>query len=195
MTVNSPAPTTIVIEMDSAFAPHQMELCALAWSPGDIGTNVSGIVDTWDDTTVDVDTMVQEFVDLLKPFFLPTTTFNLYTVYTWGDGSQPPLPVRSQPLGQVGTSVSTTWAKAVSKTLTLRTLIGGIAKIVMLDVPSGNVFGTVNAFGADAATSDLVDAFTAVTNGWSGRDNSRPNVLIKQVTNLNGALQKQYHMV
>lgn len=195
MTPNGLQPAYVEIEYRSAYAPHVMVRPTGAWSPGIPETNVSGTFLSWNGDQIDADTMINDMVQLFQPFFLATTEFELYTVFEWDDAADRFIPRASQPLGLAGTSVSTSWAKAVSKTLNFRSVSGYTAKIVLLDVPSGNTFDPVNAFGADPSTSAVVDAFLDPDQAWSARFNEKPGSFLKQTTTLNDELRKQYHMV
>ena len=192
MTPNSLFPAFVKVDYHSVFGVHSMVLPTRTWSPD--GATVAGTFVDWDDNDTDADDMIQALVTLFLPFFIATTTFDLYTIYTMAAAGAKPVPVASAELGLDGTSVSTTWAKAVQKTFTFRTDLFGILKLVFLDCPSGNNFDRVNAFGADAATLAILAALSADTNAWSARDNGKPDTVVQQATTLNEALRKTYRM-
>lgn len=189
---NSLYPAFVKIDYHSAQGAHVMIIPTLEWHANDI--LVAGEFESWNAGLVDADDKINDLVDLFLPFFLATTTFDFYTIYTMASPTAAAQPVAAASLAKVGTSVSTTWAKAVQKTLIMRTTDFGIMKLVFLDCPSGNNFDPVNAYGVDPATTAIINELKNEDSPWSARDNGRPNTLIKQTTTLNEKLRKEYNM-
>lgn len=192
MAQNSLFPAFVKVDYHTLYGVHSMVLPTLEWVPD--SALVAGKFNSWDASAANADDMIQALVALFAPFFLATTTFDLYTIYTLASAGAKPLPVASAPLDIDGSSVSTSWSKAVQKTLTYRTTEFGVLKHVFLDCPSGNNFDRVNAFGAAADVLAILDELSNEGNAWSARDNGRPTSIMQQSTTLNEALRKQYRM-
>jgi hypothetical protein len=193
MTPNSLFPAFVKIDYHSVWGVHSMVIPTREWSPG-APEDDNGVFTDWLDASRSAVDMITDLVTAFAPFFLATTSFDIFTIYTLASAGAKPLPVSTGELGIDGTSVSTSWDKAVQKTLSFRSEDFGILKLVFLDCPSGNNFDRVNSFDADAASLAILDLLKDNDNGWSARDNSRPNAIIQQATTLNEALRKTYRM-
>lgn len=193
MAPNSLSPASLVIGYHTAFSAHRATLPTLAWLP----TNISGALGSyqaWDLSTIDAEVMVNALVDLLAVLVPVTTVFDTATVYTQATPTSDNIPRRQVALGTVGSNGGGSFPQAVSATLNFKTLGNGDAKIVLLDVPLGS--GGFVALHPPFATafSDIETEYTAVSNAWAGRDDTRPSVLRKVTFDLNDKLQKQYRM-
>jgi len=192
MAPNSLSPASILIKYHTAYSPHTMTIPTKDWIP----TPVSGALGSytaWDGSTIDGEAMVNGLVDALKPFCLPTTSFDEATAYTMASAGAPNIPRKSVPLTQVGTSASTAKSQAVSYTFHFRTLANGVAKLMLLDVPIGsNWFAPIAPAGFDATALALEAAFTNIAAAWSGRDDTQPDYCTKVTFDVNDKLQRMY---
>lgn len=190
---NSPGPTQILINYHSAFGFHKMALNANEWhSTPDV--NGSGAIEAWDATLIDTDDMVKALVTLFAPFFPATVSFDNYIVFTYASPTADPVPVASGALTTIGTSGTPGWSKAVQATLSFRTDLFGIAKIVFLDYDSQDSFDKTVIIPGGSPLEDLRDEFVLDTNGWSGRDGGRPDTYLSATVTLNEKLRKSYRM-
>jgi len=161
-----------------------------------IPTPVSGAIGSylnWQGNPVDAESMVNALVDLLKPFFLASTHFDLVTVYTQATPTADNIPRKSVALSQVGTNGATNPSAAVSATFNFKTTANGDAKLVCLDVPFGsNWLAPLKpaAFSADILA--LAAEFESDLVAWSGRDDTKPDVLRTVTYDVNDELQKKY---
>lgn len=190
---NSPAPTGILINSHSLYAPHKAYMKALEWSPTP-NVNGAGSIATWNAGTIDADDMVQAFVNVLIPFFPTSYAWDNYVIFTYPTPEADPEPMASGSLTQVGTSGSPGWSKAVQQTLTFRTNLFGLARIVMLDADSSDEFDRHTAVPVGGSLEALINVFTDDDNGWSGNDNGRPDVYLGATKTLNEKLRREYRM-
>jgi hypothetical protein len=193
VTPNSLYPAYVDMQYHSAFGTHHMIIPTLNWND-DAATGGAGSFDAWDSSVAAADSMINSLVDLFAPFFKADTHFDLYTIYTLADAEATPQPRVSKALTQVGTSISTSWSKAVETTFTFRTDTFGIRRLVFLDAPSGNLFDKINQFSTSPEAVDIRDALADEGNGWSARDNGRPETLVQITYTLNDKLRREYGM-
>jgi len=193
---NSLFPAAVKIEYDSPYAPHTMILPIAEPNTAVPPALATTTVDTWAGGTIALGTMVTALVDVLKAFYTAGTVFRIASLLKINlpPADQTPIPLFSWGLNIPGTSVSTTWNKATQQTLTFRTAEGGQSKIVMLDHVSFNDFNKIIDLTGQAALQAIVDQWTADTNGWAGRDTSRPLNFLQAAKTLNEALRKSYRM-
>jgi hypothetical protein len=155
--------------------------------------NSDNTFDTWSGSPVNESDMITFYVEALLPFFGANTTFDNYIVYNVPTVDDDPQPVSSGAFtGETGTAGSPGWTKAVQGTFSIRTTNFGVFKITMLDSASGDNFDPSSALGG--AALDLFNLVSDTLNGFSGRDNGRPNVFIKFTQTLNEKLRRSYRM-
>src|SRR5258707_7519334 len=129
MAPNSLSPSYIVISYHSLFGTHKMTLPTRQFTPG-IG---GGTYEAWDASTVDADTMITDFVDLIKPFFPATVSFDFYEIFNKATAIADSVFMFAATLTQVGTSVVAGWSKAAEATFSFKTNANGEYKITLLD--------------------------------------------------------------
>lgn len=190
MTVHSLAPAFVEISYHSAYAPHVMTIPTLDWTPG--GTY--GDFATWSSSSIAADAMIEALVDKLQPFFQATVIFDSFTVFTMEDATAPAIPRASKVLALNGTNIGVGEMKATQGTWSAKTEAGNVAKIVMLDYYHGGDFDRVDFSNVGVDGTAFLDEWFALTNGWSGRDNSRPYFFQQLSITLNEKLRRQYHM-
>lgn len=193
---NSLFPAAVKIEYDTPYAPHTMILPVNTVNVAVPPVLATTTVDTWAGATVPLGTMVTDLINALKVFYTAATSFRLATLLKINNppADQTPIPLFSWTLGIPGTSVSTTWAKAVQQTLTFRTSEQGTSKLVMLDALSFNEFERLVDLTAVPSLQAIVDEWTDPTNGWAGRDSSQPVIFLQATRTLNEALRRAYRM-
>jgi len=190
MAINSLYPAFVQIQYHSAYAPHVMTLPTTQWTPDlDYGTFAC-----WDGSDKAADDMVEELVLLMVPFFKSTVQFDYWTVYTMADPTAPAIPRKGAAIGEPGTSAGTGWDKATQATWSFKTEDGGLSKVVMLDLETGGAFGKITPAGLTGDAAAFVAKWTADTEGWSGRDNSKPDFFLQISYTLNEKLRREYHL-
>lgn len=186
------APAFVKIEYTSSNAPHVMILPTLEWTstgfglPGEFAEHSGG--------STPGDTMVELLVGQMVAMFTSSMEFVNYTIFTQASPSADPVPVFSAPLGVAGSTVSTTWQKAVQITCTSRTTLGGIAKLTFLDAISYDNWDRIVDLAAFAQLDDVFALWSDELFGWSGRDGGRPATFLQATKTLNEKLRRQYHM-
>lgn len=169
--------------------PHTMTIPTNIWNPdGGFGT-----FEAWDSGAPAADTMIEDLVTLMLPFFDPNTVFDNWTIFKQLLPTDEPTPMMGANFtGMVGTNSGASWSAAVELIITARTTNFGIAKLDFLDGASGNNFNPITAFtGAIAA---VVTEWSDPANAWRGRDNGRVNTFLKMTVNLNQKLRKTYRL-
>ena len=195
MAENSLFPAFVKIYSHSAYAPHVNIIPTTEYHLPD-GSHATGYFERHSDgSAVGAGAMVEELVTDMLPFFKATTVFDNWTVFTMDSPTARPLPVFSAAFDSfVGTSASTTWAKAVEHIFTFRTEAFGIMKLVLLDAPSGNSFDKTLDLGGSGAAFEIASDLSNPDNAWSGRDGSLPLTFLQFTTNINQKLRKSYRM-
>lgn len=191
MTAFGLQPSFIKIFETSAFSRHVRTLPIKQWI---IGGGVGGSVTNWSGDIIDVDTMVKALVNKMKVLVPATTSYDYYEVWNYPTVDALPIPVATNALSIVGTSVSTGWSEAVEETFHIQTEAFGKFKLVMLDIPTDNFFGKVAPADFDANVLALIAEITAVDNAWSGRDGARPALAKSATITLNEKLRRSYKL-
>lgn len=191
---NSLSPAFVRIDYTSAWGPHSMTIPSVDVEPTTIGGSIYQFILRGAALPAQVDSAVEDFVDVIKTFFEPTTTFVSYTLFTQAGVDATPVPVEAGNLNVVGTGGATTWDKAVQWTITWRTDAFGIFKLVFLDSLSNNDFNPIRTVVGDAALVALDDYITADVTWVAGRDGGRPNTFLQVAKTLNEKLRRAYRM-
>lgn len=187
-------PSVIRISSQSEFGPHESFVPTLLWTDA-ASTNNHGKFDTWNGGNIDAVDMINDLMDVLKPFFDSTTTFNDWVIFSQADPTAPLVPVQSDSFtGVVGTTTLTGWRKAMQRTMSFRTESFNLFKIVMLDIPNTNNWDKLNTLPGSGIYPDLVALVTDKDHGFSGRDNTRPVSFISATYTLNEKLRRAYRM-
>lgn len=190
MASNSLYPAFVRIHYHSPFGLHTMTLPTLAYStaaPGEVGNFA-----TWDEDSIVAPVMVNNLVAVLLDEYEPTDiTFDSFDIFTMDSPSADPQWQYGEALGDIGTGVDLDgWRQATQATFTFRTSLGGISRLVLLDKPTNNAFGRYTV--PSAPETAIIDEFTAVTNGWAGRDGGRPLVFKNVTVKTNDRLRREY---
>lgn len=194
MAPNSLSPASGVISYHTGFATHKMTIPTSEWFPLGITGDLGSYLDH-DGDPIDAEEMWTDLCNLLKPFVLPTTTFDTVTVYTMATPTSPQIPRASVALGIDGTSVLTGFSEAQSSTFNFKTSGNGDFRLVLLDVPlTATGFRAIHPDGFGAPVTALSDFVTGRTTAITGRDDTVPSVLRKITFDLNDKLQKEYRM-
>jgi len=160
------------------------------WSPGANG----GDIETWNGGTVSGDSMIETFIDLLEPFFPTTVAFDSFTIFTMATPTSPAIAQYSKVSSVVGTNATVAQTKAVQATWSMKTLAGGIFKLVMLDMNNGNSFAKILFSGLNAEAQALLDHLFDPDMGFAGRDGARPSFFLQIAYTLNEKLRRNYYM-
>jgi hypothetical protein len=184
-------PSFVKLFYHSAYAPHVQTIPTKQWYPGIAGL---GFFNNWFELPVDASDMIDAFVAKEKVVMPPGTTFDYWEIWNYPDPDSLPQPVQTGTLGVVGTSAGTGWSKAVEQTFLMRTTGFGLAKLVLLDVPTDNFFGKVAAADFTTPYNDLVNIFMDENWAWSGRDNNRASIVKQATITLNEKLRRSYKL-
>lgn len=190
MTVHDLGPYWIEIYSHSVDAPHVMTLPLKGWSAGvDAGdlTKVGG-------GTVPALTAIQDFVDLLKPFYPTTYTFDYFFIYEKLTPTSVAIPAAGGQLTGNGDQLTPGWSRATQATFLFKTALGGLMKIVLLDFASNNNFAPINFAGLTGDALAFVNYMLGADCVFVGRDGADPQFFLKIAYKLNDELRKQYHL-
>jgi len=163
------------------------------WFPTNL-TGSIGSYQSWLGGGVDAEAMVTALCNALKPFLLPTSSFDSVTVYTQASPTAPNIPRANVALGIVGTSMSSNPSAAFSATFHFVTTAFGKSKLVLLDSPFGSGWlAPLLPAGFSSDVLALQTEFADANNAWSGRDDHAPGSLVKVTYDVNDKLQKMYY--
>jgi len=191
VTPNSLVPSYGVIDYVSAYGAHKATIPTLQWTlGGDYGEYIAHD----DVTVVDAETMWLDFIADLVPFALATTTFNSVTMYNKPTIDAPSVPVAILPVGEVGTSVATSQAKATQSTWNFRTTLFGHMKLVLLDIPVGGGFEKTLPAIWGAPDLAILGALSDLSKAFCGRDNAAIASGISKTYTMNEKLRRAYGM-
>ncbi len=192
MALHDPGPYFIEILYAAAGVPHTMRRSTKDWvDPAD--ADEPGTFDTWNGGSVAADEMIQDFVELLLPFYAADTEFLGATLFHVPVADGPANPVRQFAFtGAIGTDVSASWAQAVQISINMRTQSFNQMRVVLLDAVSGNDFS--KQFAPNVNVAPLVAMLINGDKGWAGADNARPFGFESTTLTLNEKLRRAYHM-
>ena len=194
MSHNSLYPAFVRIDYTSEHGPHSMTIPSVEVAPTTLGGDIYQFVLPSPLLPAQVDSAVEDFVNVIKPFFIPSTVFNAYTLFMMDDPDSDPSPVESNALNIVGTAGTSSWEKAVQWTITWRTTEFGLFKLVLLDAISNNDFDKITDADADVGLDPVNDYVTASVSWLRGRDGGRPNTFLQAAKTLNEKLRRSYRM-
>lgn len=194
MAINSLYPAFVRINYTSAYGVHTMTVPSVPavvdiTKPTGWAFNLRGAA-----APVDVELAVNDFVNLLRPFYKAAVKFTDFTVFTMDTPTSPPLPRFSATLSQTGSSVAPGWDKATQLTMTWRTDEFGMFKLVMLDYNTGNDFSKLVDLSLAPNLEALSDYVTANVSWLAGRDGGRPNTFLQAASTLNEKLRRSYKL-
>lgn len=187
MTPHSLFPAYFQLRVLSAFGTHFHSIPTREYNVA------TGEFLNWNDVGIDATDMIEDFVDLILPFHVSTTTVLGATIFTLADEDDPPQPRAFVSFtGKDGTSVAAA-TPASEGVYTFRTTNFGLLKYVFLDAPVTDDFLPFEDISDSAALVNLFGLVSDATNAFAGRDNGRPNQFIRANFGLNKALQKKYN--
>lgn len=190
---NSLSPAFVKIEYTSVYAPHVMTVPAVPLIfPGE------GLEPIFDLRGAEIDVLVSpainNFVDVVKHMFLPTTKFNGFTVYSQPGVGDVPVPVWSESLSQVGDSGSPAPAKAFQQTWTFRATDFTLYKLVLLDAPTAMGLDRVTDLSPAPAYAAVRNYVVAAATWIASRGGGRPNTFLQLSSTENEKLRRSYKM-
>lgn len=189
MTVYELDPAFVVIDYHSAYAPHKMTIPTLEWNSG----AGNGDFATHAGSAIAADTMVEALITKLKALVPAGVAFDGWTVYTKASPTAQSIPRTFKASTAVGTA-GASWDKATQLTISAKTTGANDAKLTLMDAASGDDFNLITPSSANASMTALLAEWFADTNGWAGRDGTRPYYFQQASVTLNEKLRKQYHM-
>lgn len=121
-----------------------------------------------------LDTAANDLLDLLLPFWRPTTEFS--RVELWRYGAEPSTDKTFQAvldLAEPGTSAAGVDVAAQQETMTLRTVNGGIMRVQLME-PVSSLTSRQNPPFSPAHFDALRSYLVGTAHPFVGRDDSRP---------------------
>lgn len=185
---NSLYPAAVRIAYHSAYGPHTMTIPTLPFDAEDAEFG------TWAGGVVGAETMVNDLVDLMVPFFTADVNFDNFTVFTYDTPTSPGLPQFFAEIDTPGTSPSTAWTKAAQVTFSLRTVEFGRGKLVFLDAVTEDNWDKITGFSFSTPVQDMLAELSNVLRGWSGRDGALYAGCDQITYTLNESLRRAYNM-
>lgn len=190
---NSLSPAFVKIESQSFYAPHTMTIPCVPIIPavGDAAPffDLRGL-----EIDVNVDTAINDFVDLLAVLVPSNYHWSSYTVFTQAGVGDTPVPVWSQSLAQVGSSPTTLDSKAVQRTLTFRATDFTLYKLVLLDFPVVGGWDRLVDLSGITPYNNVKNYVVAPETWIASRGGGRPNTFLQMSTTLNEKLRRSYRM-
>lgn len=194
MSEHSLYPSYGVVDYASAYGAHKQTIPTTLWNIG-IGTNGFGGYLAQDGVTaVDAQDIWEAWADVLKPFFLATTTIQQVTIYTKATTTSPSVPKTIIPLNVIGTNGGSGQAKAVMQTFNGKSVTFNPFKIVLLDAPIATSFDKILHAGFGAADLALEGFLTDLTHPFAARDTTAIQGFQNKTLKLNDKLRKEYGM-
>ena len=192
MAPNSLSPAYVRLDYSSAYGSHVQLIPTRDWVPTSI-TGTMGSYVAWDTVPIDAEVMIDALVAVLADLHLPTTSFNLASIYTQATPTSPAFPQAAKTLAVVGTAGSVGPAKAIQSTLNMRTSGGHPFKLVWLDASALNLqMDKIAPFAMPPAVLAVVTEVSALSNAWSSRDDNRPNTVLSWTMTESNALRRRY---
>lgn len=191
MVQNSLYPAFVEIDYSNTRGNHTMTRPTRPWT----GTpwQAAGLYENWNGANIAADTMIVALVDLMLPLFTTETFFNAFTIYTQASPLSDPVPVWAALItGKQGAITPTSQWLGFQKSYTFTTADNGVARLTLLDVPTGGVVS--KAYTVTGAEATLVAGFISAGNAWSGRDDEKPVVFRTLSNSVNKALKKRYRL-
>ncbi len=153
-----------------------------------------GSYTNWLGFPADGEEMVDEMVEKLAAFAIPSQVIDTATVFTLDTPESPARPRATKSYGTPGTSVNTDFWQAREQTFIFRDTEFAIAKLVLLDCPWNNSgFPLFDISGSTPAT-DLTGALMSTAWAWASRNGEQVNSFVKITYNINQKLRDEYRM-
>lgn len=187
---NSANPAFVTLDYHSAFGAHAAELPVKELDI-DAGDPALTTIAVWSGGVISWQTMVSTLVAQLATRYPATVIFDRATLWLQLLATDLPTFVDSFALGIDGTASTPGYTKAVQETITARDTAGYLAKIVSLDMASGNNFDK-QLDPTVAGVDNILDVWFDPDMGWSSRAGFRPSVFIKATRTLNEKLRREY---
>ena len=192
MTEYSLDPAWVRLDYHSQFGTHVQIIPTKEWLP----TSVSGTLGSyvaWSGSPVDAEVMIQALVDKICDLHLPSTAYDLVTIYTQASPTSPSFIQAQKALTTVGTAGVVGPSMAIQSSLNMRTSTANPFRIDLLDASALNLQMTkIKPLSFPPAVNALVTELEAFSNAWAGRDNARPNIALSWTMTENNALRRRY---
>lgn len=189
MAPNSLSPSYVVIDYHSLYGAHKMTLPTTQYNPGTPGT-----FDVHGGGTINASDMVNDFVDLIAPFFPDVVEFDFYQVFLKATATADSVLAFSEELSQIGTNATPGWTKATEAVWSFKSVTNGLYKVALLDMGNNNSWDKVTFADLTGASLAFVNYLTGAGHGWAARDNGQPTTFLQIAYGLNKALRRKYNM-
>lgn len=190
MTVHDLGPFFVEIFSHSADAPHVQTLPLEGWTPG----TGAGDLSTVGGSSVPALTAIQDYCDLLAPFFPSTNLWDYFFIYSKPTPTSDAVPVAGGTLTTIGSNGTPGWSRATQATFTFKTSGGNLFKVVLLDCATGNNFAPINFATLTGDALTFVNYMLSADSVFVGRDGNDAQFFLKIAYKLNDELRKQYHL-
>jgi len=180
----------VVFDYVSKYAPHKQRMLTRQFSNS--GFTDAGTFENWSGGSIAGDTMCDAWAAQMQQLVPSTTVIAGYTIYKKSTPDDLGVPAYSKSLSLSGLSTVDGWEEAVQQQFMFRTTGYNLAKVVLLDVRSANLFGRYTTIAGDYL--DMATMFMNPDNAWAGRDGLQPAVFKLTTTNINEKLRREYHI-
>jgi len=194
MAEHSLFPSFGVLGYESAYGAHKQTLPTTLWQVA-IGTNGYGGYTAQDGVTAcDAQDIWTGWCNVLKVFFLATTTLKEVVIYNKATPTAPAIPQTIIPLNVVGTNGSSDSGKAIQQSFNGKSVTFNPFKVVLLDTPLGASFNKILHAGFGANDLALEGYLTDLTHPFAARDTTAVRGFANKTLKLNDKLRKEYGM-
>jgi len=190
---NTLYPAYVRLDYTTVFGQHSMNIPVNEVTPG--ATFGDNTVESWEAGAINLSTMINGLIDLLKPFYTEDDSFDLKTLFTLATPASDPVWRNQVSLvASVGTGTDIGWQKAVQTTVSIRSTEGGVFRVQMMDSGSFDEWNKLTNLSTIPAVEDIVEYVSDPENGFRARDGGRPAAFIEMSKTLNEQLRKSYKM-
>lgn len=190
MAINYPGPYEVEHSYTIDGLTHKFRLNFDVVTPPSVGDTPAEIdLQTRMSGTLDLDTALDEFTDLIKVVWSAAVTLTTFDVWKYTPDSFEKTYISSGSTGKAGTNGGS-YSPANQVTYTARTLEGGIHKLVLLETVSTS--DLIIPYGALGAGAQAIMDYIADADTWIlGRDTSYCVVPLNQCNTQNEAVYRK----
>ena len=188
-------PTFIRIQYHSSFGFHSMEISTKDLIPGSPSGDLGEALDWSGSSTINLETMILAYIDLIAPLFPITVSFDNMTVFTQATPTSPGVPQASVPIvAKLGTNADPGWHKATQATFTFRDTNATPLKFVYLDCASGDSFDAIRTFPSGTDLEAIASAVSDPAQSFASNSGFKPQTPLGYFLTINEKLRRSYRM-
>jgi hypothetical protein len=190
MASNDPGPFFGRINSLFGGVPHNQQFSLTTFNPP-AGAFTHGSVQNDAAIDLNLDSMMNDFVDVLAPFFTSGFSFNNWQIFSKPTPSDLPVPVEGNIFtGKVGTASPGFAEVATQQTIVWRTTGFKLFKIVLVDYVEDVSFEKITVLPGSGPLFDLDSFLRGAFTGIIGRDGNFPAVFVAATKTLNEKQRK-----